>query len=453
MAHRGLPAVDRRAHVVVAGSGVGAVEAVLALRALAGERVSIDLVAPEQHFSYRPLAVVEPFGFAAPSRLPLDRLTRTHDVRHRHDAVAHVDARGHRVQLTSGGRLAFDALIIATGARPQTWLHGALTFRGEQDIAAYRELLGELEQGTTQRVLFAVPPGAAWTLPLYELGLLTAAWGADHRVIGAKLTIATPAHEPLALFGPAAARVVRDLFANRGISLLTASQVTSLCAGGAVLGATMLDADRVVTLPQLVGNPPADVPIDDDGFIATDEHAEVVGVSDVYAVGDITTFPVRQASLAAEQADAAAAMIAARLGAPITPRPTEQMVRAVLLTGVAATYLRADISGAGTSTATVGPEPLWWPPGKVAGRYLAPYLAEQHDLARIPELARTAPEPSADASQARDDQRRLALAFARADADWSDYRSALRWLQILEWLDGTLSREHSDLRERWQRAL
>ena len=50
--------------VIVAGSGVGAVETVLALRALAEPvEIEIDLVAREDHFVYRPLAVVEPFGY------------------------------------------------------------------------------------------------------------------------------------------------------------------------------------------------------------------------------------------------------------------------------------------------------------------------------------------------------------------------------------------------------
>ena len=48
--------------VLIAGGGVAALEAALALRALAEERVALELLAPEPHFWYRPLAVVEPFG-------------------------------------------------------------------------------------------------------------------------------------------------------------------------------------------------------------------------------------------------------------------------------------------------------------------------------------------------------------------------------------------------------
>src|SRR2546423_15679022 len=59
--HATIAAMDRF-RVVIAGGGVAALEAALALRRLAEERVSIDLVAPEPKFWYRPLAVVEPFG-------------------------------------------------------------------------------------------------------------------------------------------------------------------------------------------------------------------------------------------------------------------------------------------------------------------------------------------------------------------------------------------------------
>ena len=48
--------------VLVAGGGVAALEAALAMRALAEDRVSVELLAPEPQFWYRPLAVAEPFA-------------------------------------------------------------------------------------------------------------------------------------------------------------------------------------------------------------------------------------------------------------------------------------------------------------------------------------------------------------------------------------------------------
>ena len=52
---------------------------------------------------------------------------------------------------------------------------GALTFRGPADTPLMRELLEEIERGDVSRVAFAVPWGATWALPAYELALMTAA--------------------------------------------------------------------------------------------------------------------------------------------------------------------------------------------------------------------------------------------------------------------------------------
>ena len=48
--------------VLIVGGGVAGLETMLALRAIAEERVDIELVAPEPQFWYRPLAVAEPFA-------------------------------------------------------------------------------------------------------------------------------------------------------------------------------------------------------------------------------------------------------------------------------------------------------------------------------------------------------------------------------------------------------
>jgi sulfide:quinone oxidoreductase len=440
-----MPAEAERANgvtVLVAGSGVAALEAVLSLRALGGDRLSVQLIAPDEEFAYRPLAVVEPFGLPVPGHLPLARLAETHGVRLRRDRLASVHASTHRVKLASGAQVRYDALVIATGARPERWLAGALTLRGSQDVAAYRTLLGELESGELQRLLFAVPPGVSWTLPLYELALLTTAWIADREVIGAELTLVTPAPRPLQLLGPSAARAVRDLLGDRGIRLVTDTQVVSIGRDGAVSSdGTTIRADRVVTLPRLSGDAPEGVPTDVDGFVATDDYGAVPGLDDVYAAGDVTAYPVKQASLAAEQADAAASAIAARLVGGITPEPFVPMLRALLLTGVAATGFNVDLSGAGTGLG-LGPEAPWWPPEKIAARHLAPYLAEQVSLPDVSERERAASEPE-------DQQRRLALEFAHADAAEGNYRSALNWLAVVERIDRGLSPAHAELRERW----
>src|SRR3954452_24452119 len=48
--------------VLVAGGGVAGLEALLAMRDLAGDRVEATLLTPEADFVYRPMAVAHPFS-------------------------------------------------------------------------------------------------------------------------------------------------------------------------------------------------------------------------------------------------------------------------------------------------------------------------------------------------------------------------------------------------------
>ena len=50
----------------------------------------------------------------------------------------------------------------------------------------------------------------------------------------------------------------------------------------------------------------------------------------------------------------------------------------MLLTGGVPRYLRSAMRAPGRGE--VSTEPLWWPPDKIAGRHLAPYLARRLDL-------------------------------------------------------------------------
>ena len=96
----------------------------------------------------------------------------------------------------------------------------------------------------------------------------------------------------------------------------------------------------------------------------------------VYAAGDITTFPIKQGGIAAQQAVAAARSIAADAGAPVVPEPFDPILRGLLLTGDQDRYLRADVEGGRGAATIVDADPLWWPPGKLAARYLTPFLAQ-----------------------------------------------------------------------------
>ena len=108
------------------------------------------------------------------------------------------------------------------------------------------------------------------------------------------------------------------------------------------------------------------------------------GLDDVYAAGDITDFATKQGGLATQQADAAAEAIAAAAGADLTPKPFRPVLRGILLTGSGQRYIRRGAAG-DASDSIESHEPIWWPPAKIAGRFLAPYLARIADEADAPE--------------------------------------------------------------------
>lgn len=376
-----------RTHVLIVGGGVAALEAALALQALAGEFVEVTVIAAERDFVYRPLLVAEPFGGGEVRRFPLQRLVEAAGARLRRAVVTGVDSDRRVVRTSAADELSFDALILAPGAVPVEAVPGALCFRGPTEAAALGRLLDEARSGEIESIAFALPSGAGWPLPLYELALLTRASLVDAGVGHVEVSIVTPEDEPLAIFGGTASHALRELLESRGIGLHLGTTPLGFRDGAlAVAPARTVDADRAVALPRLEGPRLHGVLQDQQGFIPTDRHGQVMDEVDVWAAGDATHFPLKQGGIAAEQADAAAESIAARAGARIDPQPFVPVLRGLLLTGMVPRFLRAE---AGSAASTIDTEPLWWPPAKIVGRYLAPFLAEHLGLSEVlPDAAR-----------------------------------------------------------------
>jgi sulfide:quinone oxidoreductase len=359
--------------VLVAGGGVAALETALALRALAGERVSIELVAPERDFTHRPLAVAAPFRVGEVETFPLHKLAAAAGAELRQGAVTSVDPGRHVVLTDDGRELAYDVLVLALGARPVEAFPNALTFRGPQDEPALAALLEDIVNGEVRSVAFAVPTGTSWPLPLYELALLTGAYLTDRGTVGIPITLVTPEEAPLALFGPAASDAIRELFDLRGIDIRPHTTPLSFEQGLLrVAPGEDIAVERLVALPRLEGPRIHGLTHDKDGFVPTDEFGHVISQQDVYAVGDMTNFPLKQGGVATQQADAVAESIAADAGASLEPTPFKPVLRGLLLTGMAPRYLRAE---PGSTRSEVDAETLWWPPAKTVGRYVGPLLA------------------------------------------------------------------------------
>lgn len=435
----------RASRIVVCGGGVGAVESLLALHALGGLDAEVSLVAPEREFVFEPLSVAAPFGRARTHIFDLQELAALCGAELSLDRLAAVDPELGEVVLESGARLPYDRLIVAVGGRRRAWLQGALHFGGDADVAAYTELLETLVRGTSKRLAFVGPPGPSWSLPLFELALLTSAHLADAGVAGIELTLVTPEAEPLEDFGPAAAHALRDLLADRGIALRTGAQARAFDQGHLRCDpGPELEADHVVTLAQLAGPSLPGLPADEDGFIELAHNSRVVGLDGVYAAGDGASSPVKQGGVTAWQADVAVADIARSLGVQAPEHPDRPALRAMMLTGIAPTYLRAQIDDA--EHTRVAGSPLWWPPAKVAGRYLAPWIAGDERQAFED---RESEGGEISLSDLHAEARQLALTFADSDAMHGDHASALHWLEVVEHLEGELPPPYERRRAEW----
>lgn len=441
--------------VLIAGGGVAGLEALLALRSLAGPRVRVTLLAPDPEFVYRPLTVGEPFGLTRPRRLDLKRIVADSEARHRADSLAGVDL-ARRVVRTSGGEeLRFGALIVAVGTGTSEALPGALTFGGSRSSESMRRLLDELAEGSVTKVAFALPVGSRWPLPLYELALLTAKEMRAQGVTDAGITLVTPEARPLEVFAGEPSEQVGGMLVEAGVEVICSSSAQAVLPGQLRLAdGRSIPADRVVTLPRLHVPDLPGIPQGANGFIPTDPLQRIEGMSDVYAAGDATWFPIKHGGIAAQQADTAAETIAAGVGVDVDPSPARLVLRGALLTAQATRYLQAELGDpAAPSTTATGA--LWWPPGKIAGRYLAPYLAlhfgdeGQRDTLSDLSAAHAADPEGSDAAHA--EALSFALAGADADARWGDYGGALRWLDVAEQLNVALPPEYAARREEWDR--
>jgi sulfide:quinone oxidoreductase len=376
----GMPSGGRKL-VVIAGGGVAALEAMVALCRMAGDLVDVALVSPDRDFFYRPLSVGEPFGVSEVLRFDIPTLARGCGASHRLGTLTSVDAESHEVRTSRNATFEYDLLLIAIGARPREAVAGALTFRGVVDVPLITGMLDDIDRGLVERVAFALPGGVTWPLPLYELALMTAERARDADL---EITIVSPEETPLQLLGREASKTVAGQLREQDIRYLPMTYSDSYAQGELrIFPGPPLLVDRVVSLPRLKGVPLAGVPQNEDSFIPVDASCRVQGLEGVFAAGDITTFPVKQGGIAAQQADVAATEIAAAAGANLVSKRFDPVLRGLLLSG-SPRFFHTELTGGHGSASTVGSDPLWWPAGKIAARYLSPYLAEHAGLAYGP---------------------------------------------------------------------
>jgi sulfide:quinone oxidoreductase len=213
---------------------------------------------------------------------------------------------------------------------------------------------------------------------------MTAAHAEEHNLT-ADISLLSPEVSPLEIFGAAASGLVGGVLRDRGVRFIGSSIPTSFQTDRLMLDpGGSLDADRVIAAPMLRGPRISGVPTNRSGFVVANASGRVEGLDDVYAVGDATTFAIKQGGLATQQADLVSQLIAADHGARVKEARPQRVLRARLAGGEHPIFLRAELDEYGqTSAATlehVEVDGDAAASGKVFGRYLTPFLQSVQPL-------------------------------------------------------------------------
>lgn len=363
--------------VLIAGAGVGGLEAALALRDFAGERVDVELHDPRREFAFRPFSVGGPYGGGARAfRYSLGALCVRCGARFRPGGIVSVDPSRRMAVTRNGDRVAFDYLIVASGARVLWSVPGAITFWGAADEGQVGEAIAAVRAGEVERLVVTMAEGPSWVLPMYELALLASVEAERAGAPGTRIAIVTPEQRPLEKFGRRVVEGVSELLEERGIEVVAGSRPVRFqdrrlrTASG-----REIEADVAIGLPRCEGRRVGGVPQDEGGFVAVDAHCRVRGLEDVYAVGDVTAFPVKQGTVACEQADAVGEAIGAAVGAGVEARPCDPILRGALWTGSEPRYLYGRPSDDGDGVSGFGAQPEGpMAGGRVRARYLTPLV-------------------------------------------------------------------------------
>jgi sulfide:quinone oxidoreductase len=368
--------------VVVCGGGIAAVEGLLRLRRLLGDSVSVELIAPNDQLVYRPMAVAEPFAFGPPRRFPLRRIVGDSQAGWIQDIVTWVDRDAQVVHTGEGQQVAYDALLVAVGARQVEAYKHVGTFRDGEADATYHGVVQDIEEGYSHSIAFIQPVGPVWPLPLYELALMTAERAESMDIRDLQISLVTPERRPLGIFGAPVSDVVANRLARAGIKVYCDSLARVLAPRRLLIQpqGVELHPERMLAMPRVAGPSIRGLPGSGaHGFLPIDKHCCVPGTGQrVFAAGDVADYPVKHGGLGAQMADAAADAIAALAGADITPSPFHPVIRGKLLTGSDPVFMSARPLGDDSFGSEVFDKPPWPADEKIVAEELGPYLAGLH---------------------------------------------------------------------------
>lgn len=312
--------------ILVLGGGFGGLETAFYLRMRLGDQADITLISDKDHFLFKPNTIYVPFGFDV-ERLKVELASpmQRRNIRFIQTQAHQIDSINQTVD-TDAGKFPFDFLIVATGANtypeeiPGLQEHSYNIWTTEAMLAlqdAFKALANEASLTNTKRVLFLIPPNNKHSGPLYEMAFLLDSWlKKNNQHDGIELLLTTCEDSYLQTFGDRFDPIISEEFTHRNIKAYKQCEVKQVEPHEVVYkNGQALTYDLLVSFPPYVASTPfLGLPSGPRGFVTTyQESRRVIECPHIYAVGDITNFPVKQAYLAVLQADAAAEHIAAEI--------------------------------------------------------------------------------------------------------------------------------------------
>lgn len=336
--------------VVVVGAGFGGLELT---RALAGAPVRITMIDKRNHHLFQPLLYQVATTSLATSEIawPIRHLLRRRkDVTTLLGTVTGVDRTGKRVLLEDGSAVAYDTLVLATGARH--------AYFGHDEWETFAPGLKTLEDATKirRRILLAFEQAERETDPAKRQALLTLVIvGGGPTGVELAGTIVELAHDTLrgefrnidtrqvrvvlieagdrilANFAPELSTYAQKALERLGVEVELGRAVTHLDADGVVFGGTHLPARTILWAAGVAASPAAEwlrAPADRAGRVMVEPDLTVPGSPEIFVIGDTAHLlrpdgkPVPGVAPSAKQEGRhVAATIKARLAGDTAPRP------------------------------------------------------------------------------------------------------------------------------------
>jgi NADH dehydrogenase len=301
-------------HVVIVGAGFGGLAAA---QELAGAAVRITIIDQRNHHLFQPLLYQVATAALATSEIawPIRFLVRKRrEVTTLLGVVSGVDAQSRTVMLQDGAVVAFDTLILATGARHAYFGHDAWE--------PFAPGLKTLEDATSirRRVLLSLERAERETDPVRRAALLTyvivggGPTGVEmagaivelvyQNLVGefrridtrqARVLLIEAGPRILPSFAPDLSAYAQRALERLGVKVQVGAAVTDCNSGGVVVGGRSIAADVILWAAGVRASPAAAwlaAPADNAGRVKVAADLSVPGHADIFVIGDTATINV-----------------------------------------------------------------------------------------------------------------------------------------------------------------